>query len=110
MAYRLSWPKITQNEKNRRVVRLNLSPSTFHSCRVMVVPYPVCLPLVHGSDPENLVTGTTRGGNFYHTFLERRHPRLLEKSDWTCQSGSLIGDDALPCQPDVKFWRMHFII
>jgi len=44
------------------------------------------------------------GGNFYHTFLESPHPALLEKSGWTCQSGSLIGENALPWQPGVKCW------
>jgi len=59
--------------------------------------------IVHGPDPENLVTATIRGGNFYHTFLESRHPGLLEKSSWTCQSGSLMGENTLPWQPGVKF-------
>ena len=69
-----------------------------------------CLQVVHGPDPENLDIGTIRGGNFYHTFLERRHPGLLKKSSWTCQRGSLIGENALPWQPGVKFWRMHLMI
>ena len=49
------------------------------------------------------------GGNFYHTFLESRHPGFLKKFGWTCQSGSLIGENALPWQPGVKFWQMHLI-
>jgi len=44
--------------------------------------------LVHGLDLENLVAGTIWGYNFYHTFLKSRHPALLEKSGWMCQSGS----------------------
>jgi len=66
--------------------------------------------LVHRPDPENLVAVTIQGGNFYHTFLESRHPALLEKSVWTCHSGSLMGENALPWQPGVTFWRMHLMI
>ena len=47
--------------------------------------------------------------DFYHTFLESWHPKLHKKSGWTCQSGSLIGENALPWQPGVKFWGMHFM-
>ena len=32
------------------------------------------------------------------------------KSSWTCQRGSLVGENALPWQPGVKFWRMHLMI
>jgi len=45
--------------------------------RKSFIPY-----LVHGPDPENFVAGTFWGSNFYHTFLESRHPALLEKSGY----------------------------
>ena len=51
--------------------------------------------IVNGPDPENLVIGTIRGGNFYHTVLKKGTFWVHEKSRWTCQSGSLIGENAL---------------
>ena len=56
-------------------------------------------------DPENLTFGTIQTGNFCHTFVESWHPEVHETVGWACQSGSLMGENALPLQPGVKFWQ-----